>query len=83
MGNNHLVVAVGKPQLIKGSWIRSGAIVIDVGTNVVNGKVVGDVEFEEALKVADFITPVPGGVGPVVVATLMRNTVEAFKLQVK
>ncbi len=76
-----LVVAVGKPHLVKGSWIRPGAIVIDVGTNVVDGKVVGDVEFEEALKVADFITPVPGGVGPVVVATLMRNTVEVFKLQ--
>lgn len=77
-----LVVAVGKPHLIKGSWIRPGAIVIDVGTSLVNGELKGDVEFEEAIKVADFITPVPGGVGPVVVATLMRNTVEAFKLQV-
>ncbi len=76
-----LVVAVGKPHLIKGSWIRPGAVVIDVGTNVVNGELKGDVEFEEAIKVADFITPVPGGVGPVVVAMLMRNTVEAFKLQ--
>ncbi len=78
-----LVVAVGKPHLVKGSWIRPGAIVIDVGTSLVDGKVTGDVEFEEAVKVADFITPVPGGVGPVVVATLMRNTVEAFKLQLK
>lgn len=77
-----LVAAVGKPHLIRGAWIRPGAIVIDVGTNLVNGNLVGDVEFEEALKVADFITPVPGGVGPVVVATLMRNTLEAFKLQV-
>lgn len=77
-----LIVAVGKPHLIKGSWIRPGAIVIDVGTSLVNGELKGDVEFEEAVKVADFITPVPGGVGPVVVATLMRNTVEAFKLQV-
>ena len=76
-----LVVAVGKPHLIQGSWIRPGAIVIDVGTSLVNGELKGDVEFEEAIKVADFITPVPGGVGPVVVATLMRNTVEAFKLQ--
>ena len=54
---------------------------IDVGTSLVDGKVTGDVEFDEAVKVADFITPVPGGVGPVVVATLMRNTVESFKLQ--
>ena len=77
-----LVVAVGKPHLIKGSWIRPGAIVIDVGTSMVNGELIGDVEFEEAIKVADFITPVPGGVGPVVVVTLMRNTLEAFKLQV-
>ena len=77
-----LVVAVGKAHLIQGSWIRPGAIVIDVGTNLVNGTLQGDVEFEEAVKVASFITPVPGGVGPVVVATLMRNTVEAFKLQV-
>ncbi|MBI3333537.1 MAG: bifunctional 5,10-methylenetetrahydrofolate dehydrogenase/5,10-methenyltetrahydrofolate cyclohydrolase [Candidatus Omnitrophica bacterium] len=77
-----LVVAVGKAHLVKGSWIRPGAIVIDVGTNLVDGGLKGDVEFDEAVKVASFITPVPGGVGPVVVATLMRNTVEAFKLQV-
>ncbi|MBI3318919.1 MAG: bifunctional 5,10-methylenetetrahydrofolate dehydrogenase/5,10-methenyltetrahydrofolate cyclohydrolase [Candidatus Omnitrophica bacterium] len=77
-----LVVAVGKARLIQGSWIRPGAIVIDVGTNLVDGQLQGDVEFEGALKAASFITPVPGGVGPVVVATLMRNTVEAFKLQV-
>lgn len=76
-----LVVAVGRPHLIRGAWIRPGAIVVDVGTSLVDGKVVGDVEFDEARKRADFITPVPGGVGPVVVATLMRNTVEAFKLQ--
>ena len=77
-----LVVAVGKAHLVKGPWIHPGAIVIDVGTSLVDGQVVGDVEFEEARSRADFITPVPGGVGPVVVATLMRNTVEAFKLQV-
>ena len=76
-----LVVAVGKAHLVKGSWIRPGAIVIDVGTSLVNGELRGDVEFDEAVKVADFITPVPSGVGPVVVATLMRNTIEAFKLQ--
>ncbi|MCM8811964.1 MAG: bifunctional 5,10-methylenetetrahydrofolate dehydrogenase/5,10-methenyltetrahydrofolate cyclohydrolase [Candidatus Omnitrophica bacterium] len=77
-----LVVAVGKAHMIKGAWIRPGAIVIDVGINLVNGQVQGDVEFDEAVKAASFITPVPGGVGPVVVATLMRNTLEAFKLQV-
>lgn len=77
-----LVVAVGKAHLIKGSWIRPGAVVIDVGTNLVDGHLQGDVEFDEAVKVASFITPVPGGVGPMVVATLMRNTVEVFKLQV-
>lgn len=76
-----LVVAVGRPHLVKGSWIRPGAIVIDVGTTLVDGELKGDVEFDEAVKVADFITPVPGGVGPMVVAMLMRNTVEAFKLQ--
>ena len=75
------MVAVGKPHLVKGSWIRPGAIVIDVGTSYLDGHLTGDVEFEEARKVVDYITPVPGGVGPVVVATLMRNTVETFKLQ--
>ncbi|MBI3614975.1 MAG: bifunctional 5,10-methylenetetrahydrofolate dehydrogenase/5,10-methenyltetrahydrofolate cyclohydrolase [Candidatus Omnitrophica bacterium] len=78
-----LVVAVGRPHLVKGSWIRPGAIVIDVGTSLVDGTLQGDVEFDEAVKVASFITPVPGGVGPVVVATLMRNTVEVFKLQIQ
>ncbi|PIQ81763.1 MAG: bifunctional 5,10-methylene-tetrahydrofolate dehydrogenase/5,10-methylene-tetrahydrofolate cyclohydrolase [Candidatus Omnitrophica bacterium CG11_big_fil_rev_8_21_14_0_20_64_10] len=76
-----LVVAVGKASLVKGEWVRPESIVIDVGINLVNGRVVGDVEFEPAARKASFITPVPGGVGPVVVATLMRNTVEAFKLQ--
>ncbi len=76
-----LVVAVGRPRLIKGEWIRPGAIVIDVGINVVAGHVVGDVEFDEAAKRAAFITPVPGGVGPVTVVMVMRNLVEAFKLQ--
>ena len=76
-----LVVAVGKPQLIKGAWIKQGAVVIDVGINVVGGKVVGDVEFEAARARAGFITPVPGGVGPVTVMMVMKNTLEAFKLQ--
>ncbi|MBI4342582.1 MAG: bifunctional 5,10-methylenetetrahydrofolate dehydrogenase/5,10-methenyltetrahydrofolate cyclohydrolase [Candidatus Omnitrophica bacterium] len=76
-----LVVAAGRPQLIKGAWIKPGAIVIDVGINVVGGRVVGDVEFEAAKTRAGFITPVPGGVGPVTVMMVMKNTVEAFKLQ--
>jgi len=77
-----LVVAVGRPRFIKGGWIKPGAIVIDVGINVVEGRVVGDVEFEEAKERAAFISPVPGGVGPVTVMMVMKNTVEAFKLQV-
>ncbi len=76
-----LVVAVGQPQLIKGSWIKEGAIVIDVGINVIGGRVVGDVEFDAAKARAAYITPVPGGVGPVTVMMVMKNTVEAFKLQ--
>ena len=76
-----LVVAVGQPELIKGAWIKPGAIVIDVGINVVGGKVVGDVEFDAARRRAGYLTPVPGGVGPVTVMMVMKNTVEAFKLQ--
>jgi len=76
-----LVVAIGRPRLIKGAWIKPGAIVIDVGINVVGGQVVGDVEFEAATARAAFITPVPGGVGPVTVMMVMKNTLEAFKLQ--
>jgi methylenetetrahydrofolate dehydrogenase (NADP+)/methenyltetrahydrofolate cyclohydrolase len=76
-----LVVAVGKAGLIKGNWVKQGAIVIDVGINRVEGKIVGDVEFIEAEKRASWITPVPGGVGPLTVTMLMRNLVEAVKLQ--
>lgn len=77
-----LISATGMPNLIKGAWIKPGAIVIDVGiTRLDNGKLAGDVEFEIAKQRAGFITPVPGGVGPMTVATLMKNTVEAFLLQ--
>ena len=76
-----LIVAVGKAGLIKGEWIKEGAIVIDVGINRVGDKIVGDVEFQEAEKRASWITPVPGGVGPLTVTMLMRNLVEAAKLQ--
>jgi methylenetetrahydrofolate dehydrogenase (NADP+)/methenyltetrahydrofolate cyclohydrolase len=76
-----LIVAVGKAGLIKGEWIKEGAVVIDVGINRVADKIVGDVEFEAAEKRAGWITPVPGGVGPLTVTMLMRNLVEAAKLQ--
>ena len=72
------IVAVGKPGFIPGDWIKEGAIVIDVGINrLENGKVVGDVVFEDAAKRASYITPVPGGVGPMTVATLIENTLQA------
>jgi len=76
-----LIVAVGKPGLIKGDMIKEGAIVIDVGINRVEGKIIGDVVFEEAKEKASLITPVPGGVGPVTAAVLLKNTVEAWKIQ--
>ncbi len=73
-----LVVGVGKPGLIKGEWIKPGAVVIDVGINrTAGGKLVGDVEFDVARERAGWITPVPGGVGPMTVATLLHNTLYA------
>jgi methylenetetrahydrofolate dehydrogenase (NADP+)/methenyltetrahydrofolate cyclohydrolase len=78
-----LVVAVGRPGFIKGEWVKEGAIVIDVGINSVDGKLTGDVEFDEAKKRAAFITPVPGGVGPVTAVMLMKNGIETFKQQLK
>jgi methylenetetrahydrofolate dehydrogenase (NADP+)/methenyltetrahydrofolate cyclohydrolase len=76
-----VVAAVGRPGMIKGSWIKPGAIVIDIGINrLEDGKIVGDVEFDIAKTRAGFITPVPGGVGPMTVATLMGNTLLAQKL---
>lgn len=78
-----LIVSAGKPNLIPGAWVKEGAIVIDVGINRVDGKTVGDVEFEAARKRAAFITPVPGGVGPLTTMTLMENLVTALSLQQK
>ena len=72
-----LVVAVGHPQLVKKDWVKPGAVVIDVGINRVDGKLVGDVDFEEVKEVAGALTPVPGGVGPMTIAMLMKNTVGA------
>ncbi len=72
-----LVSAVGRPGMVTADWVKPGATVIDVGINRVDGKVVGDVDFEAAAEVAGAITPVPGGVGPMTIACLLRNTVGA------
>ncbi|MGM0984188.1 MAG: bifunctional methylenetetrahydrofolate dehydrogenase/methenyltetrahydrofolate cyclohydrolase FolD [Pseudomonadota bacterium] len=73
-----LVVAVGKPGLVKGEWIKPGAIVIDVGINrQEDGRLIGDIDFAPAAERASWITPVPGGVGPMTVATLLQNTLQA------
>ncbi len=76
-----VVVAVGKPGIVKGEWIKEGAIVIDVGINrQADGSLIGDVDFQAAAERASHITPVPGGVGPMTVATLLENTLEAAEL---
>ncbi len=81
-----VIAAIGKPELVRGSWLKPGAAVIDVGTNPVDDpskktgyRLVGDVAFDEASQVAGFITPVPGGVGPMTIAMLLRNTLESWK----
>ena len=74
-----LVAAVGRPRLITGAMVKPEAVVIDVGINRVEGKLVGDVDFESASLVASAITPVTGGVGPMTVAMLLKNTLQAFK----
>jgi methylenetetrahydrofolate dehydrogenase (NADP+)/methenyltetrahydrofolate cyclohydrolase len=78
-----LIAAVGKPQMVKADMVKDGAIVIDVGVNrSENGKLVGDVAFDEVAAKASFITPVPGGVGPMTIAMLMKNTLDAAKMRV-
>jgi methylenetetrahydrofolate dehydrogenase (NADP+)/methenyltetrahydrofolate cyclohydrolase len=75
-----IVVAVGVAHLVKGDWIKKGAVVIDVGINrLETGKLVGDVDFESAIKNAGWISPVPGGVGPMTIATLLENTLTAYQ----
>jgi len=75
-----LVAAVGRPKMVKGSWVKPGAIVIDVGINRQDdGKLCGDVDFDETQNIAGAVTPVPGGVGPMTIACLLKNTVEAVK----
>src|SRR3989338_5653132 len=75
-----LVAAVGKPKLITKDMVKEGAVVIDVGINRIGNKIVGDVDFENVKEVAGFITPVPGGVGPMTIAMLMENTLKAMEL---
>jgi methylenetetrahydrofolate dehydrogenase (NADP+)/methenyltetrahydrofolate cyclohydrolase len=76
-----LVAAVGRPRMIRGDWVRQGAAVIDVGINRLEEGLVGDVDFEPARERARWITPVPGGVGPMTIAMLLRNTITAARLQ--
>ena len=77
-----VVAACGRPKMIKGEWLKKGAVVIDVGINRdENGKLCGDVDFDSALQSVSFITPVPGGVGPMTIAMLLENTFEAFVRQ--
>jgi methylenetetrahydrofolate dehydrogenase (NADP+)/methenyltetrahydrofolate cyclohydrolase len=75
-----VVAAVGVPEMVKGDWIKPGAVVIDVGINRKEGKkLVGDVEFDSVLKKASYVTPVPGGVGPMTITMLLWNTLESAK----
>lgn len=76
-----LIAAVGRPEMVKADWVAPGAIVIDVGMNRLEGRLTGDVAFAEVAEVAGAITPVPGGVGPMTIAGLLRNTVQAARMQ--
>jgi methylenetetrahydrofolate dehydrogenase (NADP+)/methenyltetrahydrofolate cyclohydrolase len=78
-----LIAAVGRPELVKADWVKPGAVVIDVGINRTADGLVGDVAFDEVKEVASAITPVPGGVGPMTIAGLLRNTVQAARLQMQ
>lgn len=76
-----LIAAVGRPKMVKASWVKPGAVVIDVGINrTAEGKLVGDVDFEEVEPVASYITPVPKGVGPMTITMLLKNTIKAYQL---
>ena len=85
-----LIAAIGQPEFVKGDWIKEGSVIIDVGINRVEDskskrgyRLVGDVKFDEVAKKASFISPVPGGVGPMTIAILMQNTIKACKMQNK
>lgn len=73
-----IVIAIGKAKFLKKEMVKEGAVIIDVGINRVDGKICGDVDFDEVSEIASFITPVPGGVGPMTIAMLLKNTVKAF-----
>jgi len=77
-----LVVAAGKPGFVKGDMVKEGAVVIDVGINRVDGRLVGDVDFASVYPKASLITPVPGGVGPLTVAMLLKNTLSSYKARI-
>ena len=76
-----VVVGVGKPNFINGADLKQGAVVVDVGMNYVDGKAVGDVDFASVQGIASYVTPVPGGVGPMTIATLLENTVTLAEQQ--
>jgi methylenetetrahydrofolate dehydrogenase (NADP+)/methenyltetrahydrofolate cyclohydrolase len=77
-----IVAGIGKPEFVKGEWVKPGAVVLDVGINrLPSGKVVGDVDFATAKERAAWITPVPGGVGPMTIAMLIQNTLEAYQFR--
>lgn len=78
-----LVAALGKPRFVTADMVKEGAVVIDVGINRVDGKLVGDVDFDAVSKKASYITPVPGGVGPMTITMLLYNTVKAAERSVK
>ena len=78
-----IVAAVGRPNTVTKDMVKEGAIIIDVGVNRVEGKLVGDVDFEGCKEVASYITPVPGGVGPMTITSLLQNTIETFKECIK
>jgi methylenetetrahydrofolate dehydrogenase (NADP+)/methenyltetrahydrofolate cyclohydrolase len=78
-----LIVGVGKPGLITEDMVKDGAVVVDIGINRVNGRIVGDVDFDRVKRRASYITPVPGGVGPMTIAMLLQNTIKAVKMKVK
>ena len=76
-----LVAAVGRPQMITGDMVKEGAVLIDVGINRVGDKLVGDLDYDTCAEKASYITPVPGGVGPMTIAMLMQNTVTSYKMR--
>jgi len=77
-----LVSAIGRPHFVDKEYIKEGAVVIDVGINRINGKITGDVCFDDVKDVASHITPVPGGVGPMTIAMLMHNTLRAYRMHI-